>query len=96
VGGRVLVQLDKTLRVFNPRTTAFESSIELDSGLSCMRALKDGAAAVFCGNKLWRINPVSGEKTFLGDLPQWSGTATVTPDGELYFACGSRLYRMEK
>ena len=84
------------LCVFNPDTMTFERSIEMDDVTYCMVALEDGGAAVFCGGKLWQVNPQTGETQYLCDLPGPVGTATITPNGDLYFAHGPRLYRVER
>lgn len=91
-GERVLVSVDSELRVFNPATLAFERTIALDQPCQTQLAWGETVAA-FCGNALWRVDPHNGERSHMGDLPGEVSAAAFTPDGTLYFAVGTSLYR---
>lgn len=92
VSERVILKKHKLLEVFNPQVMAFERAIPMDEPVQAMVALPDGAAALFCSDGLWRIDPLSGEKRRMCALPGVVHTAAMSPNGELFFACGSRLY----
>lgn len=95
VGGRVLVGVDKTLKLFNPDRMAFEGAIEWENAPTFLLRLKDDTVAVFEGQKAWRLNPASGEKTLLAEIPGAAHAAACAPDSTIYFASGSHLYRLE-
>ena len=73
---------------------SFERTIALDEPCNTLLAWGD-AVAVFCGKALWRVNPRNGEVARVCDLPGEVHTATISPTGELYFACGTMLYRLD-
>ncbi|HXF62805.1 MAG TPA: hypothetical protein VNK95_14370, partial [Caldilineaceae bacterium] len=57
--------------------------------------LADGSALAFCDTRFWRIAPQSGEKTYLGELPGPVHTAAEAPDGAIYAAHLTELYRLD-
>lgn len=99
VGQRVLLQVDAKLAVFNPDIMAFERSIDVGEPCACVVSLGTGGArdccdaVVFGQSALWRVNVLTGAVTYLCDVPGAVTSATVTPDGDLYFASGTALYR---
>jgi hypothetical protein len=95
VQGNALVAVDKSLQVYNPHTFAFERAIPLSEPCQFLLAWQNGQAAVFCGQSLLRVNPLTGNTECLCELPGSVHTATVTPDGALYFAHGTFLYQVQ-
>lgn len=95
VHGRVLVAVDNRIEIFRPAALSFERSIEMDTPTPYITTLSENRAAAFCGNKLWTIDPLTGDISYLGDLPGQVYTATVTPKGDVYFAFETQLYKLE-
>lgn len=84
------------IRIFNPETMSFERSIAMKEPCQCLIPFQDNETAVFCGNDLWLLNPLTGNLSHLCDLPGPVQTATVTPNGDFYFAHETSLYRLKK
>ncbi len=95
VAGRALVAVDSELLVFDPAGLRFERSIQLDQACQCLVRWDSDSAAVFCGDEVWRVEPLAGQATRVCDVPEPPSTATVAPDGALYFASGMNLYRLK-
>ena len=77
---------------------SFERSIDVGERPECFVSLAGSArgryeAAVFGQSALWRVNALTGVVMYLCDLPGKVTSACVAPDGELYFASGTALYR---
>ena len=93
--GRVLVIVDSRIEIFDPERLRFERVVELETPCHYLVTLRPERVAAFCGKQLWTIDPLSGGKQFLGELPGQVGTAAVTPQGQAYCAIGTELYRLE-
>lgn len=94
VGGRVLVQIGPRLGIFNPSSLTFERHLDVPVCGAPMVAWCDGQALVFGADRIWRVTPGTGVCEPVADAPAAVTCATVTPDGTIYFACESRLYRL--
>jgi hypothetical protein len=93
--GLVLVAVDDALRIFDPRAMAFDGSIPLGGRAQCMVSRPDGRVAVFCQGRLLACDPAARTARLLCTVPPEVHTATLTPDGRLYFAEGTRLHVLE-
>lgn len=91
--GRVVVALDQQLQVFDPAALVFERTIGLDAPCNMLLAWGDHIAA-FSGKALWRVNPLTGDCARVCELPGEVHAACLTPAGDLFFACGTMLYRL--
>ncbi len=92
--GRALVAVDRELRVFDPSAMRFERSIPLEEPCQCAARWDTSAVAALCNDRLLRVDPVSGAVSPVCQLPGAATTMTVAPDGTLYAAIGTELYRL--
>jgi hypothetical protein len=95
VAGRAVLAVDQRIEVYEPQTRRQERVVELDIPCHYAAALSATEAALFCGHQLWRFNPLSGDRIFLGDLPGQVNTLAVTPQGQAYVAIGTELFRLD-
>jgi sugar lactone lactonase YvrE len=95
-GGKVLVRVGAEIAFFDPDAMQFERRIRMDADCSWMVRMNDGEVAAFCGNALWFIDVQSAQARMYTELPGHVRAAAVTPSGELYFAVGSTLYRVNR
>lgn len=95
VRNRVFLAVDSTVQVFNPDTMTFDRVVPLAEACRLLLPWGDSAAA-FCGKRLWRIHPFGGDPKPMCDLPGGPRAAAFTPNGDLYFAVETELYRIQR
>ncbi|GGD52450.1 WD40 repeat domain-containing protein [Paenibacillus nasutitermitis] len=93
-GGRVLVNAGEHIQIFDPSQMAFVKNITIGEACSCMLETDHGYVLAFCKNHVYRIHCITGEFEPISDLPGSVGTAAITPDGTVYFAHATVLYRL--
>lgn len=96
LGERVVLRMDRPggLRIFNPNRLEFEANIPFPEGPRTMAPMGADRLAVFTNSRLAFVNPKTREVTFDCDLPSHVHSATITPDGVIYFAAELNLYRL--
>jgi hypothetical protein len=93
-GGRVFVRVNDALAVFDRDELAFAFSISLGQGCTCLLRYDDTTVYAFCETDLFRIDVAAGTAERVGTLPGAATSATVAPDGSVYFNThGTTLYR---
>ena len=95
VNGRTLIALDGEVLIFNPQTLSLEGSIDFGQPCSYIVESQGRCAVIFGERSLQCLEPVSRATGFAADLPGKTGTACITPSGDLYFTVGSGLYRFK-
>lgn len=93
--GLVLVAVDDSLRLFDPRALAFTGSIPLGGRAQCLVSRPDGCVAAFCAGRLLECDPAARSVRELCAVPREVHTAALTPEGRLYFTEGTRLHVVE-
>lgn len=91
--GQVFVAVDDELWPFDPANFTWGEPIAIGAPVDCLLSLSTGDLLVFAGDRLWRL--AAGQLTELGLLPGSVRTATQAPDGRIYFAVGTGVYRLE-
>ncbi|MFH1476002.1 MAG: hypothetical protein ABIH24_00710 [Verrucomicrobiota bacterium] len=95
--GVVLVGAGEEIHIFDPESRRFTGVVKIGVHCYCLLPFGEGRFAAFCGKELFLVNPKTATAAKLCDLPgEDLTTATVTPQGELYFAAGSHLYKVVK
>lgn len=93
---RVYIGADDCIHVFHPQTMEFGAVIAAGSPCSCLLGVNDRTVAAFCGSGLYDIRTSDDSIGFAAPLPGRVGAAALSPDGRIYFACGTGLYRVER
>lgn len=93
VAGRVLVAVDQRLEIFDPQNMEFVGTAQVGGACQVLVAVGGEAVAACCGARLWRVHG-GGMAQDLGLLPGVVHAATATPEGGLYGAVGTELYRL--
>ena len=95
IGGRVLIAIESELLAFDPARAEIECLASHVPFTRCIVPLEGAPVAIILGaDGLWRLDVRDGEMTRMGDLPGLATTATVTPNGTVYFAVETHLYRL--
>lgn len=94
VGGKVLARTGNQIRIFDPFIMAFVKIIELGEACNWMVANGDGAATLFGTEHMYELDVQTGQVEQVMALPGRVTTATRTPNGDLYFAKGTELYKV--
>ncbi|WP_409342373.1 hypothetical protein [Paenibacillus sp. MBLB4367] len=84
------------IAAFDPARMAFAAFVPLDEACGCLVKYNHSSVLAFGETSLFRIHAGSMQAARLGDIPPHVTTATVTPDGAIYFnQYGTRLYRLD-
>jgi hypothetical protein len=94
VAGQVWVVVDAEIRIYHPDARTWEGTVTLDEPCQSLLVLPNEQLLLFCGKGAWLVEPRSGEKRRLAELPGPVTTATTATDGAIYFAHGTELYRL--
>jgi len=94
VGNYGLVSVGNEVMVFNCGSMEFAASIKLNEPATCIVKYDDDTAAVFSGKDLFFVKPKTGRSNWALKLPSVVKTAAVSPNGDIYFASGSHLYKV--
>jgi hypothetical protein len=94
MAGRVLVGVDQRVEIFDPRSLEFAGQVELAGACQLLVPLPSGEVAACCGQQLWLVDPLAGKSGKAGELPGPVHAAAVTPQGGVYGAVGTQLYRL--
>lgn len=92
VSHSVMVAVDDELWPFDPQQLVWGDPMQMDAPIGCLLTLANSDCLIFTGESLWRQTP--DYCTRVGNLPGPVQTATQTPDGSVYFAVGTGLYRL--
>lgn len=93
--GLVWLRKGNEIAVFDPARMVFAASVPLNDACGCMVAYNDSSVLAFGENALYRIDARSMQIARLGDIPSQVTTATVVPDGSIYFnQNGTRLFKL--
>ena len=95
VGNYGLVNVGDEIKIFRCGSMEFTGSIKLKSPISCIIKYNDDTAAVFSGKDLLLVKPATCEADCVLELPGVVKAATIDHKGELYFAQGSHIYKVE-
>ncbi|MBP1991466.1 hypothetical protein [Paenibacillus eucommiae] len=92
--GRVWMERDGQIHIFNPQTLSWENPIPLGESCTCMVQVNDATIALFGERYLYELHVEHRKAVQVGELPGDVGTAVVSPNDEMFFASGSWLYRL--
>jgi len=102
-GNYIITAFQNKLSVFDIYKGRFVREAVINGICSCIIEFRSEYALVFCGRDILLLNPSTGSLQHFADSPGDSSSsyqaynigACFTPDGRLYFAEGSHLYRLE-
>lgn len=94
-GGHVVISAGKELILFEPNTQMFLDNISLDSGVTWMVTIPDQRVAVFTKEGLFMVDVAHRQVSHWSAIPETVQAACVTLESELYFASGTKLYRVD-
>ena len=94
VGGFVLVVEGEGLQRFDAKAKTFTGKIELGAGTCNLLDLGNSKVAAICGSSIKIVNYVEGVVEANIDLPTTATDAVVLPDGDIIFASGTGLFRL--
>jgi hypothetical protein len=94
--GVIAVAVDSSLEFFSARDQRFTCSVELESPCHYLAALWPDRLAAFCADHLWLVDPLTGSVEPGCPLPGRVSTATAAPDGTVYCAMGTELWRISR
>lgn len=92
VDGYLVITAGNSLWVYKTDTMEVLHKIPTAARCTCLHQLKDGSVAAFCGDKLYKLAPGSGECSVVSDLPGWVGTAATGKDGKIYFTHEAKMF----
>lgn len=88
------VCLNDELIIFNSVSFDFIRRIKLPCACTCLIKQNDERLLVFCENKLFTVVLLEGGLKLAAELPGPVKTATVTANGEIFFAINEHLYKL--
>ncbi|GBF76206.1 hypothetical protein PA598K_04657 [Paenibacillus sp. 598K] len=95
-GGIVYVCLDEGVHFFDRERLQFVGQSSLGTLCRCLIALDERTIGAFGDDRLLGIDREQRTVCTLAELPGQVETAAVAPDGDVYFAAGVKLYRLER
>ncbi len=99
VGGELLVVVDETLHRLEltplPGQPSWGAKLALPAPCTALLTLPDQRALLFCAGGVWQYTVGTDELHPISTLPGTVRTAARTPDGSVYFACGTTLYQLQ-
>lgn len=96
VDGYLVVTAGNELLVYKTGTMEMLHTIPTEARCSWLHRFDDGSVGAFCGKKLYRIVPSTGESKVISDLPNWVGTSAAGKDGRVYFSSEAKLYQLNE
>jgi hypothetical protein len=93
-GGKVWVRAGNRIAVFDPSAMRFTGEIETEEACGWMVAADHRTVAAFCGSRLLLIDTDEERAIARLELPGDVQAAAAAPNGDLYFAVESILYRL--
>lgn len=94
IDGKVLLRVEDELHVFDPATLRFEAVLQAGQPCTWLVAVDGHTAGAFCGQDYYYVDMRSLSLRHIAKLPGTVHAAAVTPQGDVYFACGTKLYQM--
>lgn len=94
IGEKVFVGDGNNLKVFCPDKMSFTDNIPLDSPCGCIIGIDSDTLGLFLKDSFYLLNTVSMILTFVSKVPERVHTAITAPDGDIYFAAGTVLYKL--
>lgn len=95
-GGKVAFRTGKQVRIFDPSIMAVVKIIEIGEDCTWMTANGSRGATLFGREHMYELDIETGQLEQVMKLPGVVNAATRTPDGELYFAHKTVLYKLKK
>lgn len=92
--GRILIGVGDEIRIYSSDFSTFTRVAHTGKRSTCMLAIDHEKSIVFCEDRFFLVNIQLGTVEHTNELPGLVGTATMTKDGEIYFACETKLYKL--